>query len=515
MEASNYTYEKVKRPTDEQFKQITDKYGFHLTEQEKKDYQRYIDANLEAYDKLALMPDYLPVVKYPRTPGYFPDPSENKLNAWYVKTEVKGAPSGKLAGRKVVLKDNVCLAGVPMMYGSPIIEGYIPEIDATIVTRLLDAGATIVGKANCENLCFSGGSFTCAKGPVHNPHKLGFDSGGSSSGTAALVGSGEVELGIGGDQGGSIRIPACWSGCVGLKPTYGLVPYTGILPVELSLDHTGPITANVLDNALMLEVLAGPDDLDPRQYLPEGVYGDYTSKIKEGAKGLKIGILKEGFGHKQSESVVDAYVTKAALKFKELGATVEEVSIPEHLVGPIAVAAITCEGGVQNMFHGNSFGTGYRGLYLPSAMKAHARWRTMPDELPVMAKMDVILADYLSNQYHGTFYAKGQNLSRKIKKAYDDKFKEYDIIIMPTVPFRPLPLPEKDCDFDTYMARASNKDVNVAVFNVTGHPSLTIPIAKVDGLPIGMMLVSKYFNEAAIYQAAYAWENAYDWRKEN
>ena len=515
MEASNYTYEKVKRPTDEQFKQITDKYGFHLTEQEKKDYQRYIDANLEAYDKLALMPDYLPVVKYPRTPGYFPDPSENKLNAWYVKTEVKGAPSGKLAGRKVVLKDNICLAGVPMMNGCSVLEGYIPEIDATIVTRLLDAGATIVGKAHCENMCLSGGSFTCAKGPVHNPHKLGHSSGGSSSGTAALVGSGEVELGIGGDQGGSIRIPSCWCGCVGMKPTHGLVPYTGIFSIETSLDHAGPITKNVADNALLLEILAGPDDLDPRQYVPEGVYGDYTSNLKEGVKGLKIGILKEGFGHKESETVVDAYVTKAALKFKELGATVEEVSIPEHLLGPIAFLGICCEGATQTMLKGNGYGSGYRGLYLPSAMKAQARWKERPDELSKTTKLFTILGDYLWDKYDGTFYAKAQNLSRKLRKAYDDKLKEYDIIIMPTLPYRAPALPKKDCDMDAYIANALGMVANTSIFDATGHPALNLPIAKVDDLPIGMMMVSKHYNESVIYKAAFAWEKAYDWKKEN
>jgi amidase len=173
--------------------------GFHLSESQLKEYQGVIDANLSLYDNLAFLPDNLPVVKYSRTPGYIPDFKDNKLNAWYIRCEVKGESQGKLAGKKVVLKDNICLAGVKMMNGCEILEGYTPEIDATIVTRLLGAGATIIGKANCENLCISGGSFTGAKGPVHNPHKYGYQAGGSSCGTAALVGSGEVEMGIGGD----------------------------------------------------------------------------------------------------------------------------------------------------------------------------------------------------------------------------------------------------------------------------------------------------------------------------
>ena len=182
-----------------------------------------------------------------------------------MKSVVKGAESGPLAGKTVALKDNVCLAGVPMMNGSATLEGYVPDQDATIVTRMLDAGATIMGKAHCEAFCLSGGSHTGALGPVHNPHKHGYSAGGSSSGSGALVAAGEVDMAIGGDQGGSIRIPASFCGIYGMKGTWGLVPYTGVMPIEATIDHTGPMTATVADNALLLEVLAGPDGLDPRQ----------------------------------------------------------------------------------------------------------------------------------------------------------------------------------------------------------------------------------------------------------
>ena len=223
---------------------------------------------------------------------------------------MKGAPAGKLAGKTVVLKDNVCLAGVPMMNGASTLEGYMPDIDATIVTRILDAGGTIVGKAHCEYFCFSGGSHTNASGPVHNPRKMGYSAGGSSSGSAALLGAGEVDMAIGGDQGGSIRIPAAYCGVYGMKPTHGLVPYTGIMPIEITLDHTGPMTRNVADNALLLEVLAGEDGLDPRQYAPK--VAPYTKSLDGGVKDLKIGVVKEGFGLPNSERDVDAKVKQAA-----------------------------------------------------------------------------------------------------------------------------------------------------------------------------------------------------------
>src|SRR5205823_6769227 len=196
------------------------------------------------------------------------------------------------------------VAGVPMMNGTAVLEGYVPDVDATIVTRILDAAGTIRGKAACESLCFSDGSHTSDSGPVRNPYDPRRTTGGSSSGSAVLVAAGDVDLAIGGDQGGSIRIPSCWCGVYGLKPTYGLVPYTGVFPIELTLDHTGPIARSAADVALLLEVIAGPDGLDPRQ--PPGLRTEaYTKRLTGDARGLRIGIVNEGFGWPNSEPDVD------------------------------------------------------------------------------------------------------------------------------------------------------------------------------------------------------------------
>ena len=222
----------VKRPTPEQLRAIAEDLGMTMSDADIASYLAIMQPNFLAYDAIEAVPDYLPQTKYPRTPGYRPEGEENKYNAWYVKSTVKGASSGKLAGKTVVLKDNVCLAGVPMMNGASTLEGYTPDIDATIVTRVLDAGGTILGKSHCEYFCFSGGSHTNATGPVHNPHKMGYSAGGSSSGSAALLAAGEVDMAIGGDQGGSIRIPSAYCGVYGMKPTHGLVPYTGVMPSE-------------------------------------------------------------------------------------------------------------------------------------------------------------------------------------------------------------------------------------------------------------------------------------------
>ena len=223
----------VSLPTPSQLHAAASEVGLDLTDADVTSFIELMRPRVAAYNIVDAMPDNLPEVRYPRTPGYRPMGEENAHNAWYVKTRVEGASSGKLRGRTVVLKDNIMLAGVPMMNGSATLEGYMPDIDVTVVQRVLDAGGTIVGKAHCEAFCLSGGSHTNATGPVHNPHRIGYSAGGSSSGSAVLVARGEADMALGGDQGGSIRMPSSFCGTYGMKPTHGLVPYTGIMPIEI------------------------------------------------------------------------------------------------------------------------------------------------------------------------------------------------------------------------------------------------------------------------------------------
>ena len=257
-------------PTLSDVESIASALDFELTAEEIASYQAVVEGLVEGFaaiDEVATDPLES---RYPRGPGDRPAPEDDPLNAWFVRSRVEGAGEGKLAGKSIALKDNVMLAGVPMMNGAATIEGYVPPIDATVVTRILDAGGTILGKSVCEAYCFSGGSHTSATGPVHNPYKRGHSAGGSTSGGAALVAAGEVDMAIGCDQGGSIRMPSSFCGICGMKPTHGLVPYTGILSMEPTIDHAGPMTTSVGDNALFLEVLAGPDGIDPRQGLNPG-----------------------------------------------------------------------------------------------------------------------------------------------------------------------------------------------------------------------------------------------------
>jgi amidase len=501
----------VNRPTAEQLHAVAKDLGMSMSDADIASYLAIMQPNFAAYDAVAAMPDYLPTVKYPRTPGYKPEGEENKYNAWYVKTTVKGAPAGKLAGKTVVLKDNVCLAGVPMMNGASTLEGYTPDIDATIVTRILDAGGTIVGKAHCEYYCFSGGSHTNAAGPVHNPHKHGYSAGGSSSGSAALLVAGEVDMAIGGDQGGSIRMPSAYCGVCGMKPTHGLVPYTGIMPIEITLDHTGPMTNNVADNALLLEILAGEDGLDPRQY---NVKTDaYTKALGGGAKGLKIGVVKEGFGHPNSERDVDAKVKQAASTLRDLGATVSEISVPMHAVGLAIWSPIALEGATELMMRGNGMGTNWRGLYTTSLLDAHSQWKHRADELSETLKISMLIGHYFIKHHRGHFYAKAQNLSRKLRAAYDAALSKHDLLLMPTVPLKATPLPPADAPRELYIQRAFEMLANTAPFDATGHPAMSIPCGMSDGLPTGLMMIGRHYGESTIYRAAAAFEKAGDWKK--
>jgi amidase len=500
----------VKAPTAAQLGEVAAELGFHFSAADLEAHREALLASFGAYNLVDRLPDEVPPVRWPRLPGRRPAAEENRYGAWYVKTEVMGAASGKLAGKKVALKDNICLAGVPMMNGASTLEGYVPEIDATVATRILDAGGTIAGKTVCEYFCFSGGSHTSASGPVHNPHRIGCSAGGSSSGSAAVVAAGEVPMALGGDQGGSIRIPAAFCGIYGLKPTHGLVPYTGIMPIELTLDHTGPMTATVEDNALLLEVLAGPDGLDPRQY--GAAAKPYREALGRGAAGLRIAVVEEGFGHAQSLPQVDAVVREAAERYRGLGATVETVSIPMHKIGGAIWLPVAAEGALMQMMQGNGFGFNWQGLYVTSMLDFHSGWKNRADELSDTLKNTMLLGHYMATRYRGRYYAKAQNLVRRLRRAYDEVLARCDLLLMPTLPIVATPLPEANAPVGEILQRGFEMLANTAQFDCTHHPAMSLPCGLCDGLPVGLMLVGKAFDEETIYRAAAAFERGVDWK---
>jgi amidase len=499
-------------PSKAEIMRLGEGLGFDLADDYVDAVKAYWRPFADIYNLIDRLPDELPPVKYPRAPGYRPEGEENRYGAWYVKTSVRGPPGGRLAGRRVALKDTVCLAGVPMMNGASLLDGYVPEADATIVTRLLDAGAEIAGKAVCEYFCISSGAATSATGPVFNPRVPGFAPGGSSTGSAALVAAGEVDMATGGDQAGSIRIPSSWSGVVGIKPTHGLVPYTGIMGFDATIDHAGPITADVAANALYLEVMAGDDGLDSRQRNVQTA--PYAEAIGQPVRGLRVAVVKEGFGQWDSEADVDEVVRLAARKFETLGATLEEVSIPWHLNGAAIWQPIALEGGYHAMYSGRGWGKNREQAYLPSLMAPMSHIVARGNEMPDTVKFAMLLARHADEAHHGRFYAKAQNLRRRLRAEYDRALAAYDFLLMPTTRNKASKVPAPDAGFDAIMAHSWTAITNTCPFNVTGHPAISIPCGLGDGdRPVGLMLVAKKWQESTLYRAGAAFEQDGDWRR--
>src|SRR6516225_8892540 len=496
----------LRKPPLPELERIAKSYNLNLSRDDLTSFRNLMDGVLASYRRLDQFAEPTLAVKYPRDAGFRPSASDNPLNAWYWRCSIKGATSGPLAGKKVAIKDNVCVAGIPMMNGSNVLEGYVPDVDATIVTRILDAGGEIVGKAVCEHLCFSGGSHTSDTGPVLNPHDPKRSAGGSSSGSAALVVAGECDMAIGGDQGGSIRIPSAYCGCVGHKPTHGLVPYTGVFPIELTLDHTGPMARTAAECALLLEVIAGPDGLDPRQ--PPGLRTDaYTKRLTGDARGLRIGIVKEGFGLSNSEPDVDMTVRQAAQSLSRAGAELTDLSIPLHRDGIHIWNAIAVEGATMFMVAGNSMGTNWKGQYITSLLDFYGRSRRVrANDLSDTVKLVILLGQYMQDNYQGRYYAKAQNLSRVLTAAYDEALRQVDLLLMPTLPLKATLLPPPNASREDYVARALEMLANTCPFDVTGHPAVTVPAGMSEGLRVGMMLMGRHWEDGTVLRAADAFQ---------
>jgi amidase len=509
-------------PSVHQILELATIFGIEMSEADAGSYRSLMQGAMAACRRIDELQEFKLPVKYPRTPGYRPTPAENPYNAWYWKTEIKGATEGPLAGLTVALKDAICVAGVPMMNGSKVLEGFMPDVDATVVTRVLDAGGTIIGKCNSEDFSFSGASHTCALGPVRNPHKPTHSTGASSNGNAAALAAGEVDMCIGGDQGGSIRIPASWSGLVGLKPTYGLVPYTGAMMIEMTLDHLGPMARTVENVARLLSVISGPDGLDPRQSdVPDDFVRDYMSAIGKGCKGVKIGVVKEGFDHRNpwedtgfpgGEEVVYRKVRTAIKRLKDAGATVTEVSVPQHVTTFHVWTTIALEGAANFMLMGNGVGSNWMGFYNTALADAVAHgMRSRPNDMSVTVKTVLLLGEYMRRNYNGRYYCKAQNLRAQMRKAYDDVLDSYDVLVMPTTPFRATEIPPPDCAIEETMFHALNMYHNTCQFDLTGHPAISVPCGVEDDLPIGLMLVGKRFDDILVLQVADAFEKIGDW----
>jgi amidase len=456
-----------------------------------------------------------PLVSPAREPGYRPSAAEDPLNAWTWKCRIEGTSEGLLAGKTVSYKDHVAVAGIPMSIGAFALEGFIPDFDATVVTRVLEAGGTVVGKNTMNGLSggFGFGGGIGDYGRPLNPHNHAHLTGGSSAGSGAAVAAGEVDISFGGDQGGSIRIPAALSGHVGLKPTFGLVSHFGIgFGSEQSIDFTGPMARTVENTAAALEATAGYDGYDPRQSRDVPLAMDVLGGLTRGVSGLRLGVLEEGFAN--AEADVRDLVMTAVDVFSQAGADVSKVSIPEHNEARAVHWAIMPEG-ARAVFDTGFFGA-FTKTYYPAALIAaiNELWATQADLLTPRAKLNLIAAELSRRTYRGRVYAKAHNVRPYYVRAFDSALANLDLLVMPTC-CATAPRYEEPATYldavDDNLKRGIGLSANTMAYNFTGHPALAVPVGKSDGLPVSMQLVGRFFDDPLLLQAAYAYEHSVDW----
>jgi amidase len=472
---------------------------------------------LDTFDDMDLQPDK-PPVKYSRGLGAWrPSRDEDPLNAFIHKCHLRGAAEGPLKGKTVGLKDHIAVAGIPSTLGCRMFENYVPDHDATVVTRLLDAGATIVGKLNMEPFSLVGAGLGGVSdyGRVLNPADYERVTGGSSSGSAAAAAAGQIDIALGGDQGGSIRVPSAFCGIVGLKPTFGLVPHTGVIGLEPTFDHVGPMARTVADVAVALECIAGRDEYDSRQHdVPEQASPRFTQSLGDGVAGVRVGVLREGF---TSESPVDLAVREGLHALAKVGAKLEDVSIPQHArAGLVSFAAFVP--GMRRTLLDSNLGGLYANFYPTDFISYVYRLRDAGLwELPPFVKLLMLVGSFGDRRYQGTLYAKANNARRATTRLYDDAFKQVDVLAMPTVGTTAWTYTTPD-SYRAALERSllANEDAgnvespsptpNTGVFDFTGHPALSVPCGLVDGLPVGLQLVGPHFSESRLLRVAAAIE---------
>ncbi|RSH80101.1 hypothetical protein EHS25_007303 [Saitozyma podzolica] len=471
---------------------ILEKLGVTVPLQDVEVYTSLLEGIWEVWNNVEQMGDYVPDVdenRFPRQEVHRATAAENVANAWAWKCVIKDTKPnhGLLAGRTICLKDTIAVKGVPCLLGTDMIKDWVPNTDATITTRILEAGGVITGKGVCENLCLWGLSNSAATG-------------GSSSGTAVCVGLGLADLGVGGDQGGSIRLPCCVNGLVGLKPTFGLVPYTGIASMEPMLDFAGPMT-RVSPSRV--------DGIDDRQAagtpFPAEV-PDYPSMAKLGVLGLKVGIITESLDQPMHDDRVSKLLVRAAEALRSLGAAeVSMVSIPMHKIAPELWAVPGRMGGTSSFLARSS---GRRGLAL----------NDLTDKmLPLTQdKVDGMFPSGINMLVNGLWAF--EHLSPSLRDAYLTALSKYDVLITPTLPFLAPKLPPEGASIAENMSRNLGLSTNTSAFNLTGLPALTLPVGRLESLegdgallPVGMQIIGKNFAEPTLFRVAYAWEQAHNW----
>ena len=410
-----------------------------------------------------------------------------------------GEAIGPFEGVPVAIKDNMCIEGMLTTCASHILDGFKPTYTSTAVEKLIEAGAVILGHTNMDEFAAGSSTETSVYGPTNNPNAPGHIPGGSSGGSACTVAAKQCFGALGTDTGGSIREPASFCGVVGLKPTYGRVSRFGVVAFASSLDQVGPLTRTVEDSALMLSVLSGQDKHDMTASTKP--VDDYLKDIDKGVKGLKIGIPKQFFNDKLDPQVMQS-LTNAIQTYKQLGAEIVDVDLKSVDTALSVYYIISSAEAASNLARFDGVKYGVRAKNYEDLVDLYYKSRTQGFGKEV--KRRIMLGNYvLSSGYFDAYYNKAKKVQQLIKSEFINAFKQCDVILAPTTATVAFKLGEKSHDpVSMYLT-----DIFTVPVNIAGIPSISIPCGKNDkGMPIGMQLMAKHFNEATIFRVANAFE---------
>ncbi|WP_409304041.1 Asp-tRNA(Asn)/Glu-tRNA(Gln) amidotransferase subunit GatA [Peribacillus sp. SCS-155] len=419
--------------------------------------------------------------------------------------DAKNEKNGILSGMPIGIKDNIVTKNLRTTAGSKILEDFDPIYDATVIEKLGQAGTINIGKLNMDEFAMGSSNENSAYQATRNPWNTEFVPGGSSGASAASVAAGQVLFSLGSDTGGSIRQPAAYCGVVGLKPTYGRVSRFGLIAFASSLDQIGPITRTVEDNAYLLEAISGVDPMDSTSAnvnVPR-----FVESLTGDIKGLRIAVPKEYLGEGVAKEVRDS-VLEALKVLEKLGAAWEEVSLPHSKYALAAYYLLSSSEASANLSRFDGVRYGYRTDNASNLLEMYKQTRAegFGDEV----KRRIMLGTFsLSSGYYDAYYKKAQKVRTLIKKDFEDVFEKYDVIIGPTTPTPAFKLGEKTSDPLTMYAN----DILTIPVNLAGVPGISIPCGFAGGLPLGLQIIGKHFDESTIYRVAHAYEQATDFHK--